>query len=200
VATVLGGDVELARAVAEHPGGRLRLVPTGPSDLARAVGLGEASGAGLVEVPLDALRLADGSLAVNAVVIGSAPHRVRWGSRAPRTTIRLDGREVWRGRATTVVVAVGQFVDGHDLVPRGHPGDGRVELQVFALRRRERAAMRRRLPQGAHMPHPRIQQWSGRRFEVRVRTARRLEVDGARRGRIRELKVLVEPAAYRLVV
>jgi hypothetical protein len=200
VATVIGGDPELARAVVAHPGGRLRLVPTAPSDLARAVGLRDAAAAGLAEVTLDALRLPDGSLAVNALVVGTAPHRVSWASRATRTVVLLDGREVWRGRATTVVVAVGQFVAGHDVVPRGHPGDGRVELQVYALRRRERAAMRRRIPQGAHLPHPRIRQWSGRRFEVRLRSARRLCVDGVRRRRIRAISVHVEPSAYRLVV
>ena len=70
------------------------------------------------------------------------------------------------------MVASGQYLRGADLVPRGHPGDGRVEVQVYAVRRGERAAMRSRLPQGVHLPHPDITQTSGRQVEIRADRAR----------------------------
>ena len=34
----------------------------------------------------------------------------------------LDGRPWFAGPATTVVIAIGQFLRGLDVVPRGHPG------------------------------------------------------------------------------
>ena len=36
-------------------------------------------------------------------------------------------------RATTVVVLVGQYLRGADVSPRGHPGDGAAEVQVYAM-------------------------------------------------------------------
>ena len=84
------------------------------------------------------------------------PARVRFGTRSHHVHVLVDGREVVTGPATTVVIANGEFFDGLDIVPRGHPGDGRLEVQVYALRRGERRAMRSRLPRGIHVPHPRI--------------------------------------------
>jgi diacylglycerol kinase family enzyme len=101
------------------------------------------------------------------VVSGLPPDRLRAWTRARRVEVRVDGRLVHDGPATTVVVANGQFRHGADLVPRGHPGDGRLEVQVYALRAGERAAMRRRLPGGGHLPHPRIVTSNGRQAQVR---------------------------------
>jgi diacylglycerol kinase family enzyme len=74
-------------------------------------------------------------------------------------------------------------------------------VQVYALARGERRAMRLRLAQGAHVPHPRIRELSGRRVEVRV-TGRglALEVDGVARGRHRTLTVEVVPEVLRIVL
>ena len=77
--------------------------------------------------------------------------------RARRSSSRcaLDGRPWFSGPATTVVVATGQFLRGLDLVPRGHPGDGKAEVQVYALRRAGAAARcAARLATGAHVPAP----------------------------------------------
>ncbi len=78
------------------------------------------------------------------VVLGVPPDRLRRFSRRISVTVTVDGTEWFTGKATTVVVATGEFRDGLDLVPRGHPGDGRVEVQVYALAPRERAGMRAR--------------------------------------------------------
>jgi hypothetical protein len=200
-ASVEGSDAALAAAAARDPGSRVEFVPSRASDLARALGV-TGRRAAAHEVPVDGLRLEVAPrLAINAVVLGAAPDRVRWWSRDVSIEVVLDGRERFRGRATTVLVANGQYLRGADIVPRGHPGDGRAEVQVYALSRGERRAMRRRLAQGAHVPHPRIRELSGRRIEVRVAgRGLPLEVDGVGRGRHRELTVEVVPETVRVLL
>ena len=92
------------------------------------------------------------------VVVGVAPDRATWSSAAPGLRVRVGDRVVHDGPATAVVVASGQYLRGADVVPRGHPGDGRAEIQVYAVKRGERAGVRSRLPQGVHLPHPDITQ------------------------------------------
>lgn len=199
---VHGGDAELAGWVSGAPGALVRFHPDERSDLARAVGLsGGRSGGRSAELPLDALRLPDATLAVNMVVLGTAPDRLgRFARRHPLTLV-VDGETAFAGRATTVVVATGQFLRGADVVPRGHPGDGRLEVQVYRLRPDERRPMRGRLAGGEHVPHPRILQRSGREVEVTVGGgAVAVEVDGVPRPPVPALTVRVVPGAYRLLV
>jgi hypothetical protein len=200
-ASVEGPDAALAAAAAGTAGLRVAFAPSSTSDLGRALGIG-GSRPGAHEVPLDGLHLdAAPRLALNAVVLGIAPDRLRWWTRDRSIEVTVDGRERFRGRATTVLVANGQYLRGADVVPRGHPGDGRAEVQVYALTRGERRPMRRRLAQGAHVPHPRIRELSGRRIEVRVAGAELpLEVDRVGRGARRELTVEVVPEIVRVVV
>ncbi len=209
---VSGGDSDLAAAVAPDPGTRVVFDPSPTSQLARAVGLaGRASSARAGrsaagwQLPLDALTIevAGGAvpeLAVNAVVLGVPPGRLRWWSRSRAVAVRADGRLVHHGPATTVVVANGQYLDGSDAVPRGHPGDGRVEVQVYALGRGERHAMRRRLPVGAHVPHPRIPTTSARVVEIDHEGRWPVRVDGVEAAVDGTVRLSVRTGAYRLVV
>lgn len=211
-----GGDASLAVVLRAATGDgsvpRVRFDATGASDLARAVGLTGRS-ARTTEVPLDVLVIeadpnsadpnradAGSDLAVNAVVVGPAPDRLRWWHRRQSFTVEIDGRILFEGRATTVLVANGQFLRAHDVVPAGHPGDGRCEIQVYALDPGERGQMRRRLPGAAHLPHPRIHTGSGRSVLVQGVRPAALEVDGARRGRVERLRAVLRPGAYRLLV
>jgi YegS C-terminal NAD kinase beta sandwich-like domain len=206
---VAGDDADLVAAAASHPGALVRFRPSPRSDLARALGLG-SDGAGTTEVAIDALAIdldddVVGAVnpvdAVNVVVLGPPPDRLRWTARASHVTVRVDGRAWFSGRATTVVVANGQFLRGADIVPRGHPGDGSAEVQVYALARRARRGMRRRLPTGTHVPHPDVRSGRARRVEVEVAGPRLpVEVDGRRQGRAGRLVVTLVPAAIRLLV
>lgn len=198
---VAGGDAELAAVAAAQPGARVAFRPTPSSDLARAIGLHDA-GLAALEVPIDGLRLDHRpEIAVNAVVLGTPPDRMRWWDRSLRVRVTVDDRERFGGRAVAVVIASGQYLRGLDLVPRGHPGDGRAEIQVYELGRSERRAMRRRLPQGAHVPHPRIQELTGRRVEVRIHGhPAPLEADGKPWGQVRGLSVEVRPAAIWVLI
>jgi hypothetical protein len=197
---VTGDDHDLAAAVASAPPGVLvSFAPAAGSDIARAVGLRSGAPHQGLALPMDALELGDGTLVVNAVVLGPPPDRLHAFDPAGAITLALGGRgETTRG--TTVVVATGQWLRGVDLVPRGHPGDGRAEVQVYRLRRSERRAMRRRLPTGAHLPHPRITTRTAVEIDVRTGRPLRLEVDGRLVDRVATLRAIVAPARYRLLI
>ena len=132
VVEVTGGDADLAAAAVAGGGALLRYVPGPDADFARALGLGSGGGPGTTVVACDLLDLGHGRVAVNAVVLGVAPDRLRARHRLRPVLVEVDGRVVFDGPATTVVVAGGQFLRGTDLVPRGHPGDGRVEVHLPA--------------------------------------------------------------------
>jgi hypothetical protein len=200
---VHGSDAELARAVAASSGSLIRFVPDASSDLARAVGLGPGDARGTAPqtaLPLDALTMSDGTLAVNLCVIGTPPDRLRRSSPLIDLEVEIDGSPWFSGRATTVVIATGQFLRGVDVAPRGHPGDGKAEIQVYELTRRERRPMRARLPTGSHVPHPRIRQRTARTVVVRAAAAAPFEVDGVARTPVCELSIEVRPDAYRLLI
>jgi diacylglycerol kinase family enzyme len=181
-------------------------VPAAGADFARAVSAAPAGGPVAMDLPCDALRLtAPGTelLAVNAVVLGTAPDRQRRFHRSSPLRVVVDGRVVHDGPATAVVIGNGQFLRGNDVIPRGHPGDGRAEVQVYAVPGRDRGAMRGRLARGEHLPHPGIHQTTGRRIAVTTGGHRlRLEVDGhPPRGRpnAARFEVAVVPGAFTLV-
>jgi hypothetical protein len=194
-----GDDADLAAAVAEFPGVPIRFTPTRASDLARALGL-RVTPTGNTVLACDALELPDGSPAVNAVVFGIAPDRQQWWHRRGRVEVEVDGRSVGEGRALCVVVANGQYLRGFDVVPRGHPGDGRFEVQVYALAPRERGPMQHRLTAGRHLPHPHIAEASGRRMTVRFDQPVQWEADGRPRGRIAEATLGLVPGVVHVIV
>jgi hypothetical protein len=203
---ITGSDADLAGAVETHPEALVHFRPGRTSDLARAVGLDPGARPSGWAAPIDALRLAPAAglpaaHAVNAVVLGRDLRQRRAG-RGTRVQVRVDGREVAAGPATTVVIASGQFVDGLDVVPRGHPGDGRIEVQVYALRGSDWAKMRERLPSGSHVPHPRITTASGREVTVHVEgRGFPIRVDGVHANQpVSDLAVAVVPGALRLLI
>lgn len=209
---VEGDDAALAAAVREQPGARVGFRPDPSSDLARALGINapdlQRGGGAALELGIDALRITadDRELfAVNMVVVGTAPDRTGWFTTAPELRVEVDGRVVHDGPATTVVVASGQYLRGHDVVPRGHPGDGRAEVQVYAVPRGQRAGVRSRLPQGVHVPHPDITQTTGRRVDVVAGPSSNgrpvgLEVDGVPSPAATRVTVEVAPEAFLIVV
>ncbi len=198
-----GGDAELARLAGEHPGVRLHFTPDGGCDFARAIGLTPQS-TGSWEVTVDLFRVGDGRtterLGVNLLTVGTRPDRIRRWTRTFPCTVTVDGRSVHEGPATTVVVANGQYLAGNDVVPRGHPGDGRLEVQVYALAAGERRAMRARLGSGTHLPHPRILIGTGRRVEILAARPIGAELDGVALPEATARSAQVVPEALRLLV
>jgi YegS C-terminal NAD kinase beta sandwich-like domain len=198
---VAGGDADLAAAVADRPGALVRFRPDAGSDFAGAVGLDRDRAVAVgVELPVDLLRIDDGPAAANMIVIGTPPDALRPLTRRFGANVRVDGRPVFHGPCTTIVVATGQFRRGLDLVPRGHPGDGRAEAQVYAVPARQRRALRARLATGTHVPHPAITQRSGARVTVSTDRRVALEIDGRPAPATDLVDVTVVPDAYRLLL
>jgi hypothetical protein len=180
----------------------VRFAPARHSDVALAVGLIAGSPPTGMALPLDVLTIA-GSVtmqAVNSIVIGVPPDRLRAWHRPVALSVEIDGAAVDAARATSLVVMNGQYLRGLDLSPRGHPGDGVAEAQLYALPPGERRAMRARLATGTHVPHPAITIRRARRIVVGASSPAPLEVDGVSAGQISDLEITVRPAAYRLLV
>ena len=206
---IRGDDAALAAALDRYPAGtRFRFQPDAHSDLARALGLSATSESpGTTELPVDTLRVhreprpdPAGMTVVNLAVLGHAPQATQaWHRRRP-CVVEIDGRERFAGSATGVVVANGQYLQGFDLVPRGHPGDGRLEVHVYCLPPGQRRAMRRRLPSGTQVPHPAIRTFSGRTVRVRWAQQRPVALDGRPAAPSVELEASIEPGRLLLVV
>ena len=133
--------------------------------------------------------------------LGTPPDRLRRSSRPLELEIQLDGRPWFAGSATTVVIAIGQFLRGLDVVPRGHPGDGRAEIQVYELGRSRAAADAcAGLPTGGHVPHPRIRQRDRRRDPPPSPSAAPLRGRRSSPAARHRPHIRVLPGAYRLLV
>lgn len=190
--TVHGGDAELANAIVSHDHPLIAWGPTPNSDLARSIGAsGSAPGTSGLAGSMDLLRSNFGC-AANAIVWGTDPGRVRWGSPAREVRLTLDDREVWNARATTVVIASGEFVQGRPVAPRAHPGDGALDLIIFGVRRHQRRALRIRLRTGDHLPHPDIRTARGHRVVLDGAQDGPLRIDGVPSGRTDHLEVHIE--------
>jgi diacylglycerol kinase family enzyme len=109
-------------------------------------------------------------------------------------------RSWWRGRVVAVMNA--EYVGAWDVAPRAHPNDGVLDVLDVApaLSLGDRVKARRRLPGGAHVPHPAITQQ--RRAALQIEFARPTPVwlDGERVGTATTLSVRVEPDALTCVV
>lgn len=94
-----------------------------------------------------------------------------------------------------------QWLGSWNLGPRGHPNDGLLDTYEARLRAGHLWKVRRRLPHGTHLPHPRIQERRTAAMQVdlprpmAVRLDDEVVAEGARR-----LSVRVQPDALTVVV
>ena len=196
---VEGSDADLAAAVGANPGALIFFQHADDSDVARTIGLVDHRHGPTWVLPMDALTIGDQRVCEMAV-FGTPPDRLRQWSRSIQVTVLVDGHPRYEGSATTVVVANGQYLRGHDVVPRGHPGDGKAEVQIYAVPPGERRALRSRLGTATHLPHPGITQATGRTFEIRWGRPVTLETDGVRRRPTKAATIELLHKAYRLLV
>jgi hypothetical protein len=182
-AATLGGDAELAAAYA---GGETGPFAVGAGDLWRAVG---APGGPTYRhvVPVDVLEVRlDGGEGVLAVahVVARRPGRLGW----------------WRGRILAICNV--DYVGEWNVAPRAHPNDGRADVVEVAgmMPWRARWQAWRRLPQGAHVPHPAISTRSVREATFEFDTPVAVWLDGVRTGTASTLTVKVRPDAFELYI
>ena len=137
---------------------------------------------------------------VAGFVAGPGEHW-RLGLRCAGLALRRDGLRLVTGDVTRdldasgLLVANGQYLGDLDVVPRAHPGDGRLEVLAFTGPARDVWRMLPRLPTGSHLPHPRV-------VEIRPRA---LEIEGhgrlwADRAAVGSLPARVEAVPGRLRV
>jgi YegS C-terminal NAD kinase beta sandwich-like domain len=185
---VVHGDAEARRVVeaARRAGERPPELGLAAGDMCRTLG-----GRGDV----DRLRSPDATrvpVDLGAVLLDG---RLRW------FVAHLVARRSW-WRGPILAAMNGEFLDGWDVAPRAHPNDGVLDVvQVAAsMSVADRVKARRRLPAGAHVPHPAIAQSRRRALQVDFETATSVWLDGERVGRASTLSIRVEPDALICVV
>lgn len=107
-------------------------------------------------------------------------------------------RSWWRGRVLVAMNA--EYLGDWDVAPRGHPGDGQLDLLDGDLSLTDRLKARRRLPLGTHVPHPGIQQRRVASAQVTFDRPMPIWLDGERVGEATNLSLRIEPDALICVV
>lgn len=107
-------------------------------------------------------------------------------------------RSWWLGRVVAAMNA--QFLGEWNVAPRGHPGDGRIELLDADPSLGQRLQMRSRLRTGTHLPHPDIVERHVQAFQVDLDRPQTVYLDGDRLGSARQLSIRAEPDALLCVV
>lgn len=107
-------------------------------------------------------------------------------------------RSWWRGRVLVAMNA--QFLGAWDVVPRGHPNDGRLDVLDADLPFDERLQVRARLKHGTHLPHPRIEERHVAALQVELAHPTPVVLDGVPLDDARSLAIRIEPDALVCVV
>lgn len=92
-----------------------------------------------------------------------------------------------------------QWLGDWNLGPKGHPNDGVLDTYEATLSLRERLQVRKRLPSGTHLPHPKIQQKRTAHRPVDLRSGQRIWLDGEDLGTARHVLLRLLPDALRVV-
>lgn len=111
----------------------------------------------------------------------------------------VRGRSWWRGELVAAMNA--QYLGAWDVAPRSHPGDGVLDVVEVdaAMGVGERWKARRRLPAGAHVPHPSITVRRLPAVQLDVE-GRQVWLDGERQPPARALSIRLQPDALTVAV
>lgn len=110
----------------------------------------------------------------------------------------LVARNRWWTRA--VVAMNSQWIGDWNLGPKAHPNDGRLDTFDATLRFGDLAKVRRRLPTGTHLPHPRIAARSAAAVTFELDRPLAVRLDGEVVDEGRSLVIRLEPDALRVVI
>jgi len=104
----------------------------------------------------------------------------------------------WRGRAWLAMNAA--WLNRWNVAPRAHPNDGLLDIFDARVPAGQRLAVRRRLPLGAHLPHPSIAERRAKAVQTKLDRPLPVWLDGIPVGKVRDVSVRVEPDALTIVV
>jgi hypothetical protein len=104
----------------------------------------------------------------------------------------------WRGRAFVAMNA--QWLGGWNLGPRAHPNDGLLDVYDARVPVSGVLKVRRRLPLGAHLPHPDIKEQRRSAVQVTLERPAPVRLDGDLVGEATNLSVRVEADALTVVI
>jgi diacylglycerol kinase family enzyme len=185
---VVGSDAE-ARAVVEaarRAGDPVPALGLAGGDLCRTMG-----GRG------DAARLRSGEALRAPVDLGSVLVDGRQHWFVAHLVVR---RSWWWGRVVAAMNA--EFLGPWDVAPRSHPNDGLLDVLDVepSMGLTDRLTARRRLPAGAHLPHPAIRHTRVGAVQVELARPTPVWLDGQQVATARTLSVRVEPDALLCVV
>lgn len=102
--------------------------------------------------------------------------------------------------AAALAVMNAEWLGEWDVAPKGHPGDGWLDITEAELPCGERPKVRDRLPTGTHLPHPDVRTWRVKQAEFEFDRPRRMRLDGVPFGRATRLEFRVEPASLTVLV
>lgn len=112
---------------------------------------------------------------------------------------RRKGRRGW-WRGPVMVLMNAEYLGSWDIATRGHPNDGRVDLQSGDLSIGDRWKARQRLPTGTHLPHPGIVDRRVKQHTVSLPAGVRVWLDGLDQGPVTDLVATVRPDALTVIV
>jgi diacylglycerol kinase (ATP) len=116
-----------------------------------------------------------------------------------RVTLAMERRR-YEGRANTVVLANGQFFGFNmNVAPRASPGDGLLDVQVFAGPKTSALGLLPKVSRGRHLAHPLVTRFRSAAVEVATARSWPIEVDGDYLGET-PVRVRLEPRALRMKI
>jgi hypothetical protein len=178
------GDSELARMLSDGTGVP---VAVASGDMFTTVGARPlADRTELLALPLDL---------VSVTVDDGTPHTF-----VSHLVVRNPARRGGWWRGSVLVVMNAEYIGDSDVAPRGHPNDGRVEtlFVTSALTLRQRIAVRHRLRNASHLPHPHIATKPVRNGTWSFDATMDIRADGRRVAAGRQITIEVQPDAATL--
>jgi len=119
--------------------------------------------------------------------------------RTSRLTINME-RRTFAGRATTVVLANGQYFGFNmNVAPRASPSDGLLDIQVLTGRKARAIALLPKVSRGRHLAHPMVHRFRSSMATVITERPWPIEVDGDYLGET-PVTVRIAPRALLLKV
>ncbi len=99
-----------------------------------------------------------------------------------------------------VVAMNAQWLGPWNLGPRAHPNDGLLDTYDWRMGPGDLLKVRRRLPAGAHLPHPGIRERRAAATEFHLARPLKVRLDGQVVDEGRDLAIRVEPDALTVVI